>query len=831
MNSFSLSYRLLLRQSRAGSLGLLIAGLVVATAALVAVSVFTDRVGRALDRQAGEALAADIAVNSRAPIPDRFAQRAQALGLETARIITLNTALFVGDESMLVDVKGVSAGYPLRGRLQVASLGVNNSNTNSDSSTDNNQLIDIIPAVGEAWMEPRGLRQLNADVGDIALFGVHELPITQALTFEPDRGGGPFVLAPRLMVNIEDLRSSELLGPGTRARYRLLAAGDEAEVAEFRRWLASAIDSDDLAVVTAADADDQTGAALTQARRFLGVAALTTLILSAVAVLLSALRFAASQRDLVALLKSFGATATEVMSALALMLLWLVAIAIVLGGLAGMLAQAAIAQVLVDGQGGGLPPPRLWPVLSSGLFTLLLAVGFALPPLINLRQVPPMRILNQSLDQKIGLGWLLWILPVASAMAIPVIQLGNFQLAAIVLGGSVLLAGLLALAGWIAMRLSGALATKARAAWRFGLAGLRRRRSAGVIQITALGLGLMALLLLMVVRTELLGQWRGSLPETTPDHFAVNIQPDQIQAVDLALNQAGAQRLQIRPMANVNLVSSSGTLNNERFGRQVNVSWIDQLPPANTVIEGEFFSPSAIGEISLARRWAERTGAELGDTLTFESGAQQFTATVTSIRDVEWDSFNVNFFILMSPDAGQQLPHQNIASFYLPGQNAEALRNISRSFPNISVIDVGALLDRVSEIIDRVTSAAQVVFIFTLLAGLVVLLAALEATRDERRHESALIRTLGADNALIRRGLLIEYGIMALIAATLATFGAALVGWLLARELFDFSYQPSPLLFVAGFASAFVLVVGSGWLGNRSVLATPPVRILRTGKA
>jgi len=820
MNAFSLSYRLLLRQGRSGGLGLLVAGLLVATAALVAVSVFTDRVGRALERQAGEALGADIAVNSRTSIPDRFDSEAKRLGLETARLITLNTALFVGDASLLVEVKGVSPGYPLRGRLETAS-----------SSADKGSVSERIPAVSEAWMEPRGLRQLDAEVGDTALLGVHELPITRALTFEPDRSGGPFLLAPRLMVHIDDLLSSELLGPGTRARYRLLAAGDEQAVAAFKDWLTEEIDAPSQAVVTAADADDQTGAALAQARRFLGVAALTTLILSAVGVLLSALRFARSQRDLVALLKSFGATGSEVMNALTLMLFWLVAIAVVLGGLAGLVAQAAIAQVLVDGQGAGLPPPRLWPVLTSGLFTLLMAAGFALPPLINLRQVPPMRILNQSLDHTIGLGWALWLLPVASAMAIPVIQLGNLQLAAIVLGGSLALAGLLALAGWAAMRTSGALASRARASWRFGLAGLRRRRTAGVIQITALGLGLMALLLLMIVRTELLGQWRGSLPESTPDHFAVNIQPDQVELIEQALLEAGAQRLQIRPMANVNLVDSTGRLDDDRFGRQVNVSWIDVLPPANRVAEGEFFSANASGEVSLAQRWAEQAGARLGDTLTFESGAQQFTATVTSIRDVEWDSFNVNFFILMSPDAGNRLPHQNIASFYLAEGDASVLREISRSFPNVSVIDLGALLDRVSDIIDRVSSAAQVVFVFTLLAGLVVLLAALEATRDERRHESALIRTLGADNALIRRGLLIEYGIMALIAALLATVGAALVGWLLARELFDFTYQPSALLFGSGFVTAFALVVGSGWLGNRSVLATPPVRILRTGKA
>jgi len=819
MNSFTLSFRLLFRQGRSGSLGLLFAGLVIATAALVAVSVFTDRVSRALDRQAGEALAADLAVTSRSQIPEQFELEARGLGLATARLITLSTAVFIGDESMLIDVKAATPAYPLRGSLQIA-----------DSAAGEGRLTDAVPEPGQAWMEPRALRFLDAEVGAIAQVGVHELAVTQALTYEPDNAGGPFLLAPRLLMSIEDLESSELLGPGTRARYRLLVAGDESALADYRSWLEQNID-DNLSVVTAADADDQTALALTQARRFLGVAALTTLILAAVGVLLSSLRFARAQRDLVALLKSFGATASQVMLALGLMLLWLVSVAIVVGGAGGLIAQALIAQILADGPAGSLPPGRLWPILGSGLFTMLLAGGFALPPLLNLRQVPPMRILNQSLDRRIGIGGLLWLMPVAGALAIPILQLGNFQLALIVLGGSLALAALLALAGWLAMHLSSRLARHARAEWRFGLAGLRRRRLAGVIQITALGLGLMALLLLMIVRSELLGQWRGSLPSDTPDHFVVNIQPDQVEPVRQRLLDAGAQSLQIRPMATANLVDSTGRIDDQRFGRQINVSWIDSIPPANQVIEGTFFGPESRAEISLARRWSERTGARLGDRLTFEAGSQRFSATVTSIREVDWGSFNVNFFVLLSPEAGESLPHQNIASFYLAGSDATVLREISRDFPNLSVLDVGALLDRVSAIIDQVSSAAQVVFFFTLLAGLVVLLAALEATRDERRHESALIRTLGADNRLIRRGLLIEYGLMALIAALLATLGSAVVGWLLARELFDFSYQPSPLLFAVGFGLSFVLVVGSGWLGNRSVLATPPVRILRSGHA
>ncbi len=818
MNAFSLSARLLLRQGRSGALLILASGLIVATAALVAVGSFTDRVGRALERQAGEALAADLVVAASARIPPAFSERAEDIGLETAEVISVSTALFVGEESQLVDVKAVSPRYPLRGQLRLA-----------DDATAEDAVHSRGPERGIAWMDPRAQRALDAEVGDVAELGVLELPLTALLTYEPDRAGGGFSFAPRLMVHIDDLLESELLGPGSRARYRLLLAGEERALAQFRQWFEQErLDGQRLITVT--DAEDQTGLALTQARRFLGIAALTAVILAAVAILLSAMRFSHSQRDLVALLKTFGASAGRIMGALSLLLFYLVCASILAGGAAGWVAQELIGRILAEGPETTLPPARLAPVLGSGLFTLLLAAGFALPPLLSLRRVPTMRILNRSLDTRPGLAGALWLIPVLGALSIPILQLGDTRLALIVLGGSAALAGCLALAGWLAMLGTGAMARRARASWRFGLAGLQRRRSGGIIQVTALGLGLMALLLLLIVRAELLEQWRGSLPPDTPDHFIINIQPEQVDSAREALLAQGAGNLQLRPMANINLVA----VNDEpppdhRMAGQVNVSWIDEMPPANVVVAGEFFSDSDRRQVSLARMWAENLGVGLGDELTFESGAQRFSAEVTSIREVDWNSFNVNFFILLTPEAAEFLPHQYIASFFLTDPDNADLRAVSRSLPNLSIIDVGAIIERVGEIIDQVSRAAQVVFAFTLLAGLVVLLAALESTRDERRHESALIRTLGADNAMVRRGLLIEYGVMAVIAALLATAGSAVTGWLLAAELFDFAYRPSPMLFVLGFLAAGTLVVGSGWIGNRSVLATPPVRILRTG--
>lgn len=823
MNSAALSIRLLARQGRGrqnqfGALWMLVAGLAVATAALSAVSLFTDRVGRGLDRQAGEVLAADVVVSARVPLPADIGERAAELGLATARMITLSTVLFSETESALFDVKAVDGNYPLRGRLKTAP---------EPGAAD--EPATGVPAPGTAWIEPRGLRVLAIEAGDTVLLGERELVVERVLTWEPDRNDGPFMLSPRLLVNLEDLEGSSLLGPSSRARYRLLAAGSARAVERFVDRVEPVL-TDRQRLQTVREAEARTDEALEQARRFLAVAALTAVVLAAVAVLLAAQRFARAERDLVAILKAFGAAGGEIMRAIAWLLLWLVLIAIVVGGAIGLAGQAAIAEILSAQMATPLPPARLQPLAGGALFTLLMAAGFALPPLLSLKHVPPMRILNRSLDTVRARDRIAWLIPVAAALAIPVFELGEFELALYMLGGSALLAGLLALAAWGAMVLTRRLSARASGAWRFGLAGLGRRKGASIVQITALGLGLMALLLLMVVRGELIGQWRASLPGDTPDHFLVNIQPDQVGHVREVLERIGVRKLQIRPMANAQLVSISGDRPPEdSFTGQVNLSWITELPPANEIVRGAFWKPGERGQISVAKRWADRVGVEVGDEMTFDSGGQSFSARVTSIRDVEWDSFNVNFFLLLTPEAGEFLPHQFVASFYVPPGGAAALDELARSLPNASLLDVGALIERVFEIVDQVSRAAQVVFAFTLVAGLVVLLAALEATRDERRTEAALIRTLGADNATIRRGLLVEYAIMAVIAASLAAAGAAVTGWLMAGELFGFAYRPGWVLFVAGFAVSALLIVGAGWAGNRSVLNTPPIRILRAG--
>lgn len=831
MNNLRLSLRLLLRQFRSGALGALFAGLVVACGVLAAVNLFADRIGQSLNLQAGEILAADLVVTSRQRLPAELLDKARELGLATAEMAQLSTLLYLdadpendlvddfNTEGHLIDIKAVTEGYPLRGSLGLAAT--------LDGPPENHSQA---PEPGQGWMAARGLQLFGTDTGARVSLGWQPMEISRVLTHEPDAGAGRFMLAPRLLVHMDDLLESGLLGPGSRVHWRLLLAGEESALLRFSSWAETQL-KEDQELLWPADAEADTGQVLRQARRFLGVAALSALILASVAVLLAALRFAASRRDLVALLKTFGATNRQITGILSLLLLWLTLAAGLVGSLLGWLAQNFIAAAVAQGPAGVLPAARLWPLWGSAAFTLLLAAGFALPPLIALRRVPPMRIFNRAPGT--GSGWRsgLWLPPLLVGLFIPIARLGDARSALIVLGVTAALSAVLALAAWLTMHACRWLAGTVRREWRFGLMGLYRRRGRGVLQITAVGLGLMALLLLLIVRAELMQQWQASLPADAADHFVVNIQPDQQGALREQLLKLGAEGLQIRPMANVHLDQINGQApeGRQRVG-QVNLSWTDALPPGNRIVAGQFFDAAKAGaEVSLARSWAERTGIVLGDELNFRSGTEHFSARVTSLREVEWTSFNTNFFILLSPAAGEALPHQFIASFRAPDA-APAIRQLQHDWPNLSVINIRSLLDRISEMINRVAQAMQIVFAFTLAAGLVVLFIALESTLKERRQEAALLRVLGADQRMIRRSLLVEYGLMAVIAALLATGGAVLAGGLLAGQLFEFDYRPSAWLLLTGLGSSILLVTGGGWLGNRRALAEPPMLLLRRGE-
>ncbi len=829
MNVVRHAARSLRREFLAGDLLTVFAALVLGVAAMTAVGTLVDRVMLALTASAAEVVGGDLGVQARAEPPAEFADEAARRGLAVARLVTFPSVLFHGEASQMATVKGVDAAHPLRGRLRVSAdaAGLQASDRGG-------------PPRGEAYADPRVLAGLGINLGDSLELGTGQVRITGVLLSEPDASGGLMEMAPPLLVHHDDVHAAGLLGPGSRASYRVMFAGAPQSVADLRQWLEPRLQGGQR-LVGVEDTQQGLRTAFERAGRFLALAALLAVLLASVATALAANRFALRRVDAVAILRCLGARQRDILAALALQLVLLAIPACVLGVGLGMLAQVALVEALGSLVPARLPLPQATPMLAGAGIGLLILLGFGLPPLLRLRGVPPMRVLNRSFAALPATSLLAYVAALAATVALAVHTTGDVQLAAWVLGGLAALAVVAAAAGALLLWMLGGLQTRLRGAWRLGLASLTRRRGLAVVQLVGLSLSLCALLLLAVVGPGLLGQWRDRLPPDTPNHFLLNVQQDQAGAVDQALRRLGVAAPDLQPFGTGRLVAINGqpprrVQNGEDGGdqdpddadRPVNFSWRHAFPPANTLLEGRFWDEaSGAAEASIEEGWARRYGAGIGDTITLLLGEQERSFTVTSIRKADWDSFRVNFFVLLNAGAVGDAPYNLVSSFHLPAGRTAALAPIARQFPNVSVLEIDALLERVREVIERVAQAVQLVMGFSLAAGVLVLLAALQATAGERRYDSAVLRTLGARQGQLRGAVLVEFGALGLVAALLAVVAAAAIGVLVSRQLFELVLSPPWPALLAGGACGIALSLLAGWSGTRAILRTPPMLALR----
>lgn len=821
MNPWRQAARATRREFLAGDLLTVFAALVLGVAVMTAVGTLVNRVTLALTASAAEVLGGDLGVSGRQDIPASFEQEAARRGLRHARIVSFPSVLFHGDDSQMASIRAVGAGYPLRGTLLVS------------PAPGRPAQAAAPPPPGQAFADPRLLDALGLRVGDALEFGAGHVRIAGVLAAEPDASGELLQLAPPLMVNRADVDGAGLLGPGSRASYQLMFTGEAAAIASFREWLKPR--AGDWRLLGIEDTQRGLRSTFDRAGRFLALAALLAVLLSGVATALAANRYAVRRIDQVAILRCLGARQRDILATFALQLLFTALPACALGIALGMAVQSGLVELLGNLVPDRLPLPQATPALAGAGIGLLLLLGFALPPLLRLRGVPPMRVLNRSFAATPPASLLAYAAALAATLALTVQATGDARLAAWVLGGLAALALSAALAGTGLLWLLRALQHRTHGAWRLGLAALSRRRALSVLQLVGLSLSLCALLLLAVVGPGLLNQWRERLPADTPNYFLMNIQPDQSSAVLARLRALGVAAPAVEPFGTGRLLSINGRPpqrldreDDDDGNRPVNFSWRHDFPPANTLTSGRFWAAdSDAAEASVEDGWAERYGVRLGDRLTLLLGEQQRSFTVTSLRKAEWDSFRVNFFLLLNEGAVGDAPYNLISSFHLPHAQASALGGLTREFPNVSVLDIDAILVRVREVMTRVGQAVQLVMGFSLLAGLLVLLAALQSTAGERRYDSAVLRTLGARRSQLRGAVLVEFGALGLCAALLATLAAAAIGSLVARQVFELSLPvPWPALVLGG-GLGVLLSMLSGWWGTRRVLRVAPALALR----
>ena len=826
MNRLAFAARSLRREFRHAELATLAAALVLAVAALAAVTTLASRVERALVASAAELIGGDLELSTSQALPATFSAEARRRGLATNLLADFPSVAFAGDHSRLCDVRASDAAFPLRGALTILDAHAVDHAAHA-------------PPVGTIYVDHAVLVALGVVQGDRVQLGGRELVIGGEIDQSPD-SGNLFRLAPRVLMNIADAEASGLLGVGSRARYRLLVAGDENKVAGFAAWAKSRL-PDGAEITTVEDAQQNLRIAFQRGESFLRLAALLAALLSGVAIALAAQRFARRKVEEVALLRCLGASRSEIITTLMLELALLALPACVVGLLLGLVLQ----QIVLRLAGGLLPvamPNLPWaPPLAAFTIGLAVLFGFALPPLLRLRDVEPMRIFRRDLPARVRRSDVLYLLPVFVGASLLLFGAANWRLAGTLAAGFAGVGVATLVIGTATLAVVGVAARHVHGALRFGLANLRHRRALTLLQAGALAVSLTALALLGVVGPSLLERWRADLPADTPNWFMINLQPDQRVPMQQRLQQLGAANLNLLPLAVGKLVAINGHAPNPADYRdrraagwikgETRLSWSERLPQANKLLHGHWFaSGSTKPALSVDQMWIDIFHLKLGDTLTLRVGEREITATITSIRGVDWESFRANFFLMLDPATGAILPHSFVASFHLAGDASSALATLSRDYPNVSLIDLNAVLARVRDIIDSVTHAVAWVLGFSLAAGVLVLLAALAATADERRLEAALLRTLGARRAQLSIAVLSEFAVLGFLAGTIAMVASGTLGSVLARSVFKLSdYVPPLLPLIAIIAAAAALVAFAGWIGSRRIACTSPMAVLWRG--
>ena len=827
MKAITFALRSFGREIRSGEVLVLLAAVALAVAALTAVGFLTDRIGKAVARQANEVLAADLRLRSQEPIPAAWRERAEGFNLQTAETNTFPSVVFAGDLSALATIKAVSDTYPLRGSVRV-----------SDTLFGEQRVVDNTPDRGEVWADGALLARVDADIGDRLTVGSLELEVTAVLTYRPDQSMGFASLAPSLLMNIDDIPASGLISQGSRVGYALLVAGDEQAVNEFD----AAIQPDLPEAVRSSNREESSERAFRaadRAQRFLSLTAIISLLLSAVAVAMSARRFAHRRMDTVALMKSLGATQRFVISVSVVQLVLLGLLGVIVGSFVGYVAEDILTRVLADLIASDLPGVGPMPIVLACGSAMVLLIGFALPSLIQLRNTPPLRVLRHDAMPPAPSRILVAGLSLAAVAALLYRSVGDAQMLVILLGGIIIIAAALYFVGRGLVAMMGRFRSGVGVAWRYGLANVARRGRDSAVQVVAFGLGLTVLLLLTIVRTDLLEGWRQTLDENAPNHFMINIQPHERDSVSDIYRSAGVEPPDYRPLVRARMSTINDVSVKEReypdpggewmANREQNLSFAATLSSSNEIIEGEWWPEDYSGPplVSIEEEAAVETGLTIGDHLTFLVAGREVAATVASIRKINWDSFQPNFFMVFSPGALDGMPTTYIASLRLEQEQQPVLVKLVRTHPSISVIDLDSILQQIRGIVQKASLAVQAVFIFTLAAGIAVLFAAVQSTIDERRFESAMLRALGARKRIVFSGVMAEFAALGAAAGILASAGASILAAIVAVRLFELPYEFNPLLWVAGVAAGVIVVCASGFIAARSAVNAPPVDVLR----
>ena len=844
--SFELGWRNLWRDFRSGELNLLIISVVLAVAALTAVGFFSDRLQAGLWRDARQLLGGDAVVVSDKPTPANFQQKAQALGLKTNATLSFPSMARADDakggETKLVALKAVSEGYPLRGQMSLLNLQGSDAIKPDLSKSYPAKPTREVPQPGQAWVDPALLEVLNLQMGDALWLGDKAFQIAALIDREPDRGAGFMNFAPRVMIHQSDVMATGLIQPASRLSYRMAVAGEasQANVQQFLKWARDEVAKPEVRGIQVESMESgrpEMRQTLDRAEKFLNLVALLAALWCAVAVALAARTFASKHLDGCALLRVLGQSQKTLSVAYAFEFITAGLAASLLGVIMGYGIHHAFIWLLAGLVDVQLPPSSGAPALLGLGMGLTLLLAFGLPPVLQLAKVPAMRVIRRDMGglQPASLGVLLTgLVGFAGALMwasrdvkLGLMTVGGFAIATLMFAG----------ATWLVLKLLRKWVPSDTTP-RWLLLATRQvmaRPVYAVVQVSALSVGLLALVLLVLLRTDLISSWRKATPVNAPDRFVINVQPDQTQAFQDKLSQVGVKDYDWYPMIRGRLVAvndrevSPLDYTDERakrlVDREFNLSARATQPEHNSVVKGQWQAGEK-DAVSVEVGIAQTLGLKMGDRLRFDVGGVISEGRVTSLRKVDWGSMRANFFVIYPVDNLPEVPLSYMAAFKTPDVPAFE-RNLLQQFPNVTSVDLRASLMQVQKVLDQVIRAVEFLFAFTLMAGLLVLTAAVTSTREERKREFAIMRALGATGRLLSQVQTAELMGVGLMAGFLASMVAELVGWGLARFVFEFEWNASLWVPVAGALTGAVLAWVAGWWGLAEVLRQPVSQTLR----
>ena len=831
MKTLRLAWRQMLRDLGSGDVRILVVAVMLAVVAVTAVGFVTDRTQRALVIQANRLLGGDAVVRSDVPIAGFVRTATNATGLMHAETVGFNSMIRVGEGAdanlRLGDLSALGEGYPLRGSFRIAAADGREHDTSG------------IPLPGSVWMSRAGAETLGAKVGDVTMIGDSRLRIAGLVVREPDASLNYFNAAPKVFMNLRDLPATGLVQEGSRIDYRLIVAGDAGTVERFTSTVKPALGRGQR-LETIGETRPEIRSALDRAGRFLGLAAMLSVVLAAVAVAMAARRHSERHLSGAAVMRCLGASQRTLVGIHVGELAMLGFAASAMGVAIACALQWAVGRWLAHTLSLSIPPAGWLPGLQGFGVGMIVVLAFGAPPVLALRRVSALRVIRRDLDGGEPSAWLVALAGCVGMAALLWWKAGSAALGGVMLIGIVATLAVLAAFAWSLVWLVRKLRSRLRGSLRYGLANVSRRPGASIAQVSALGLGLMALLLLTFVRTDLLDRWQLSLSEHAPNRFVINAQADQVQPMAAFITAQGLPAPTLYPMVRGRLVARNGRPGGATVAkddpmaqrlaeREFNLSSAAELRSDNRIVAGTFWKSSVKvpPQLSVEQRFAVSLGWNIGDRIAFDIAGQRFEAPITSLRNVEWESFRPNFFVIASPGALDGYPASYVTAVRVPPQKTRFTAELVERFPNLSVIDVDAVLQQVRTTADQVSMVVQVVFWFTLAAGILVLLAAISASQDERLLEGGVMRVLGGSRRQLRLAQASEFAAIGLLSGLVASVAASILSGLIATRVFDLSWQFNWTLTVAGAALGMFAALIAGLFATRRVLDAPPSVTLR----